>query len=235
MRRLNLLASVGIITFLSLSTANAATCASEDGGGALNGQCSSAPAKFIQTINAMRLARLNDDNSITFVEMGTTPQAFDFASVTAGADIGNYISGIAIPDGTYVAVSPILDEMATVSGDVTVDGMYCRSTPAGANAVAGTVGDYTYDYLTGSPHVSGSDAAYDYGTAGATEQYINGDGDLVIVQKVTPFTITTGVESNVLIEVRFNADQAMDFSFNGSECTEVHLGALDGQFITTVN
>lgn len=235
MRKLNLFASAAIIALISVADANAVSCSSEDGGGALNGQCTTVPTKFIQTMNSMRLVRLNDDNTTTFVEVGSDDQAFDFASVTAGADVGNYLAGVEIPEGTYVAISPILDNMATVAGDVTVDSMYCRTTPSGFNATAGTVGDYTYDFTIGSPFSTSNDASYDYDTAGATEQYLNGDGDLVIVQKVTQFTVSPDATTNVTVEVRFDADEAIRFEFNGTECIRAELGELDGQFTTTVN
>ncbi len=114
-----------------VSLAHAATCESEDGGGALSGQCSTEPQKFIQTINQMRLMRLNEDNSITFVDLGGTARSFDFASVSAGSALGEFIGQEVPPDGTYVGISPVIDPMATISAEVTVDGMYCRTTSSG--------------------------------------------------------------------------------------------------------
>lgn len=124
--RLYLAVSLGVL--LSCSAALAAPCSSEDGGaGGFSGQCSVEPNNFIQTINAMRLLRDNGDGSYTFVDMTTTPAAYDFASVSAGGALGNLLAGSDVPDGTYVAMSPILDRMATLNASTSVDGMLCRT------------------------------------------------------------------------------------------------------------
>jgi hypothetical protein len=214
----------------------AATCASEDGGAPLNGQCSTLPNKFTQTIKQIRLMKLNNDNSITFVDMGGSPQSYDFASVSAGSALGDFIGAQIPPDGTYVGISPVIDPMAAINAEVTVDGMYCRTTSTGFSSMAGTPADYTYDFTVGSPFSSSNDASYDYSTAGSEEEWLNGSGDVVIAKKFSsPIVVNAANPPDVSINIAFDAAEAADFSFNGAECTGALLGALQATFTTVTN
>ena len=126
MRAAGLVAAL-LVAMMGVSSAQAASCASEDGGAPLNGECTTLPESFVQTILAMRMMKLNDDGSITFVDSGGGVSAYDFASVSAGAVLGDFVNAESLPDGTYVGVSPVIDPEATIRASVTVDGRPARS------------------------------------------------------------------------------------------------------------
>lgn len=64
----------------------------------------------------------------TVVEFGHA-QNFDAASVSAGNDIGNYISGATLTPGTYVAVRPTISRDISVATQVTTrDGRSCNGS-----------------------------------------------------------------------------------------------------------
>lgn len=61
----------------------------------------------------------------TVVEFGHA-QSFDAASVSAGNDIGNFISGATLTPGTYVALRPTISQDINVATQVTTrDGRSC--------------------------------------------------------------------------------------------------------------
>lgn len=222
------LLSATLLMLLASLPAQAASCTSEDGGGMLTGECTTSANSFVQTINAMRLLRDNGDSTYTFVDVGASPTAFDFASVSAGGDLGALLSGATVPDGTYVAMSPIIDKMATINASVTVDGMDCRTDSGGYSNDGGSATDYTYDFTIGSPFSSGSDATYDYASAPAEYEYLNGDGDLTIVKKFsTPFIVNSTSTENMTIEMAFDAADAASFRFEEGSCVAANLGPLN--------
>lgn len=228
MTALRLAAPAALFFALLLAPAAfAATCASEDGGGVLNGNCTTSATKFEQTINGFRLLRDNGDSTYTFVVIPVTPTAYDFASVSAGGFLSNLIDGQDIPDGTYVAMSPIIDKMATLNSSVTVDGMSCKTGPSGFVPSSGAGTDYTYDFTAGSGISTSSDGAYDFGSASDTEQWLDSGGDLVIVKK---FPSPISSSSNVTLTMVVDAAEAADFHFTAGDCSDVFMGPLGVTF-----
>src|SRR5438132_958657 len=62
------------------------------------GYCMGPASRLDLTIHAFQLRRMGDQVLVTIAQ---NPQAFDFASVTANTDIGQYASALQIPYGTY--------------------------------------------------------------------------------------------------------------------------------------
>lgn len=72
-----------------------------------------------------------EDSSGTVTWMGS-PTEFDAASVSAGSDMGTFVSGGVLADGTYVAVRPKVNRTFQVTANIlTQDGRLCSGSASG--------------------------------------------------------------------------------------------------------
>ncbi len=127
-----------VLLFLGFcfSRANAQGCSpAPPGGGSLppccatsdmsaGGECMAPATQYQFTIFSFGFEKSDG----TVVEFGQ-PQGFDAASVSSGNDIGNYISGVALTPGTYVAVRPTISSDITAAVQATTrDGRVCSGS-----------------------------------------------------------------------------------------------------------
>lgn len=88
------------------------------------GICSAPAQTYKFTIDSFGF----EDNNGTVVSLGS-PTVFDAASADASNVMGKFISGVALPAGTYVAVRPSIQLSQTVSTNVTtLDGRTCSGS-----------------------------------------------------------------------------------------------------------
>jgi hypothetical protein len=196
-----------------------------------NGTCTATASNYEMTMKSMRLRK--DDGS--FVTIASGDATYNFASVSAGASVGSYITSGTIPPGTYTAISPILDKDITVAGSVTLSGggtPTCR-TGTGDITDGGAAQDEIFD-MSSSPGISSGTDAVEGQSDG---QYMNGDNDFVIIDStVTGFPITVGEGTSLTftMTIGIGASATYDWSGGGgSTCTDSYPGELDVQLAAT--
>lgn len=88
------------------------------------GECMASATQYRFTIYSFGFEKSDG----TVVEYGNA-RSFDAASVNAGGDIGNYISGAPLTPGTYIAVRPTISRDFSVAARVTTrDGRTCSGS-----------------------------------------------------------------------------------------------------------
>jgi len=212
----NFKVAAGIIFLLTSPLANAEVCGGADDevdccdtvASTANVTCA-IPANNKYLFSLRRFGFENSDGGIFWV--GSVTQ-FDAAKSDIGATMGNFVSGVSLPVGTYVAVRPELDLNFTVNGSglSTTDDVACT-----------TGGDRA--------EIFGDDGEEDIPTCAAepnADECDTGDGYVRIRDtQMGNFTITS--TSSPTIDFKFDVGTALFFTANGGACTFEDLGVLD--------
>ncbi|MDX1949995.1 MAG: hypothetical protein SFT90_05805 [Rickettsiales bacterium] len=242
-RRLILLV-LAVLEFLPMN-ANADWTGPDDGSGYwgppfchtrpadFTGICMGEPEEFSFDIKKFRLRKASDQ---TFFDLSTATQTFDFASASAGTQLGNYVSGVAVPAGTYDAMSFVAGVDIVIRGSVALDGgsgPTCRTAPSGISTDGGAAQDFVasnnntplFDVIT-----SGSDEVEGAATGGSLEiNYINTDGDLVFVGNTiggVSFPITINDGNSLTFNFSMRPVKGIVFEFINGVCQEAFSGDM---------
>jgi len=101
---------------------------------------SGTPTKYVIKLKTLKL--LNEDDAWVTVYSGTSP-GLDIASVVSGSNqyVGEFLSGLEVPDGTYTSAMVQPDTTfilkGTVDGRGTDGGSHMGSTEWGCTSIAG--------------------------------------------------------------------------------------------------
>ncbi|HCR85655.1 MAG TPA: hypothetical protein DIV86_03150 [Alphaproteobacteria bacterium] len=165
------------------------------------GICMGEPDEFSLTLVQFRLRKESDKS---FVDLASAPQAFDFASATAGAELGDFASGATVPAGVYDAMSFVAETDVVIRGSVTLNdgaGPRCRTTSSGVATDSSPAENYTasnnytplFEQITsGSDEVEGIQAG-----PGIEIDYVNSNNQLVHINDTLggvsfPITVVDG-------------------------------------------
>lgn len=150
----------------------------------------------VASVYKITITKMELHNGSSWVEVfsGTSAE-IDIASVSAGSSIGNILSGLTIPDGTYTQVRTTASANITLSG--TDGGFYTTAT-------TNTVGDDTGCVATGNVLLEAECAA----VVGTTPQ------------NTTTFSAPiTALNNNLSHKIRVNFDVSAALTYNGGAGT----------------
>ncbi len=178
------------------------------------GQVCFAPAnnKYQFTLNRFGLE--SDDGTILFSGSLTT---FNAASVTAGADLGNFISSASVPLGTtIVAVRPEVSKTFTVNGSGQSEHTTTGATPVNCSSGGDQTGTLTVDENnTTIPSCSTSPSAAQCETS---------DG-FIRIRETSLGTFTVGT-APITIQFDFDVGSGLVFTYGNDACTFAKMGPL---------
>ena len=150
----------------------------------------------VASVYKITITKMELHNGSSWVEVfsGTSAE-IDIASVSAGSSIGNILSGLTIPDGTYTQVRTTASANITLSG--TDGGFYTTAT-------TNTVGDNTGCVATGNILLEAECAAI----VGTTPQ-----------NTTTFSTSIIALNNNLSHKIRVNFDVSAALPYNGGAGT----------------
>ena len=215
----NFKTAAGIIFLLTSPLANAETCGGADDdydccdtvASTANVTCV-IPANGKYLFSLRRFGFENSDGDIHWVGSETE---FDAASANIGSTMGGFVSGVPLPDGTYVAVRPELKLTFTINGSglSTTDNVAC--TTGGDRT--GDLGDVYVTEKMDFPTCAAEPNAFECDT---------GDGYMRIRDdQLGNFTISS--TSTPTIDFKFDVGTGVLFTANGGACTFKSMGFLD--------
>lgn len=161
----------------------------------------------------MKKARLRNSVTQEWVTAGEGDLSVNIASVEAGQLAAGYVSGAAIPEGTYDQIE------VTLSRDMTVKASYADT----GNAFGGGADKVYYTTSTanddGSIDTSTSSGSYAEGTSKIPTDVVGVDATAGTFTKVynipSPGTITVSKGSSQRVRVKFNVTSAVTFQGGG--------------------
>ncbi len=168
-----------------------------------NGDKCQAPASMYKfTIQKFGFER--DDGQIFYFG---SPLEFDAASVSAGQTVANYLSGAALPFGTYVAVRPIISISQTIAGGPynVGGGMTCQQAQTTQNRV------------DNGGHVCANDADYQCTDGGYWRVRDTSLGNMVI-----------SPTSTLTIKFDFDVSKGINYINNAGVCGAAIGDGVDG-------
>ena len=115
-----------------------------------NGAVCQGPASMYK-FGIVKFGFERDDGQIFYFG---SPIEFDAASVTAGQTVANYLAGVSLPNGTYVAVRPVITQSQTIAG-----GPYALLDGGGAPLTCQQAAT-TQNRVDNGGHVCANDADY---------------------------------------------------------------------------
>ncbi|OIO34449.1 MAG: hypothetical protein AUJ70_01045 [Candidatus Omnitrophica bacterium CG1_02_40_15] len=160
----------------------------------------------------MKKARLRNSVTLEWVTVGEADLSVNIASVNAGELAAGYVSGSAIPEGTYDQIEVTLDRDMTVKASYTDSG----------NIFAGGAGTIYYTTSTagvgGSIQASNSAASYTEGTCKvpSTVSGVDTTADTYTKTYNLPSTITAAKGSTQKVRVKFDVTGATTFEQTGA-------------------
>jgi hypothetical protein len=229
----------------SFSAANADWSGPDDGSGYwgpafcdtkpsdFTGICTATPTVFRFTINQFRLRKSNDQ---TFFNLASGPQTFDFTSASAGAELGSFVAGVAVPPAEYDAMSFVAEQNVVIKGSTALNsgaGPTCRTSASGVSTDGGAAEEYVasnnntplFDVIVaGSDEVEGAQTG-----PGIEINYINPSNELVFVGDTiggVSFPITTTTTSILNFRFSMRPVKGIVFEFNNGVCTDAFSGDL---------
>lgn len=220
-----------------LSTSNAYSfgndlCSSKDNNYA--GSCDGAATEFNMTMKGFRLRKSGTNE---FVTITTNQATYNFAAVNAGETVASYLTDGTIPNGTYDAVSPILAPTISVSGSTALNngsGPACRIATSGSITDGGPVQLKTYSMDTDAGTADGTDAVEGMNRV-TDQQYINGDGDFVLVDSnITGFPITVSDGNTISFVMSISVAKSVTYGYNGTNCTSSSPAGVEVSLSATV-
>lgn len=165
------------------------------------------PTEYLVTVNSCEVST----DGTTFVSLWDTPRSLDIATVAGGssATVGDFISDLFIPTGTYTSVRCVIDDVITVTGSVVesgsgdtwfttsgsldcsgLPGSNCvgsfpdNTAPAESTAITIPGGDMTVTIPLGAglPVTAGGDASFqlDFDIDGALELFTFGSDRIIV-------------------------------------------------------
>ncbi len=200
------LASIGF--FASTDGARAQlTCTDPDFAA---GTCTGEADFYEFTVKAFKLRRTDNDET---VDLTPGEKTFNAASVTAGADVGEYASGAAIDATEYDEFIVILGKTMSVRGSVTTDDARpCRTFTTGSADDGGTAENISENIPS---------------------QFLNADDDAEFTATQTELPddlpLTVGEGQGVNIRIAFDVGSGVLYTFSASSpfnCTAADLGPL---------
>ncbi len=206
----------------------------EDEPNNFNGICTATPDKFEFTLVQIRLRNAEDKS---FVNLATAPQSFDFASASAGAELGDFVSNANVPSGTYDAYGFIGNGDITIKGETTLNngsGPRCRTTTSGVATDSAAAEDYVtdsndtplFDVIgSGSDEVEGS-----VDGPGLEIDYINSSNQFVFIGDYltgTSFPITVTDGQTLTFSFSMRPVKGIVFEWDGAgNCTAAYSGDM---------
>lgn len=172
-----------------------------------------------------------EDGTVVWIVNQT--QEFNAAGKNVNAEMGSYVFNGALPEGTYKAIVPIIDENFHVSAlddfKYHIDGgggglMAPPSTPpASVHHQMGTIGMSNCDATTRLP------------TGGNTECYHAGTGSMIILHSdgFAPFTI--GPNTTVALQMGFDTSKGFEVAIDGGGTASHQLGSLNVTMIPSTS
>ena len=168
------------------------------------------PSIYKVTINKVELY-----NSTTgeWVTVGEGEMTFDIASVNAGAIVGGYVSGKAIPEGTYTKMRVTVSRHMRIKATINVSGTdyYTTSTSqtfnlGGGNQVTAVIGSSNVSLYSEGEVVTPSQSSGEH-------YQVNGDYFTDTQTFPSPFIVKKGITKKVII--KFNVTDSGSF-YDGS-------------------
>jgi len=232
-----LMVTTTLSSFLLLSNQSHAfgndLCTTKSSGSSFT--CDGVADNFYMTMKGFRLRKSGTDE---FVVITTNEATYDFAASGAGETVGSYLTDGYIPPGTYDAVSPILGPTMTVGGSTTLSGggSPCRTTTSGYSTDGGSAENRDYDFDGDGGFSSGSDAVEGMNRS-SDEQYINGDGDFVLVDSsVSGFPITIEDGDVISFTMNISVAKSVSYEYNSSgTCTSAYPAGVEVNLSATIN
>lgn len=180
------------------------------------------------TVYEVTMTKVEFKNSAgSYVVLAEGNATFDIAAATAGAAVGSFASGQALPAGTYTHIRFTLSRTFGLTGSIADagSGQPCRTGTA--NGIAGTlnggaitgVGDGTTDGAAGTkqsvPIPTGAAVTTALTTMGITE--VGGVGGSAIQMEVAaPFTLPANATVMPSLRIDFDVANAMEFLTTGA-------------------
>lgn len=189
-----------------------------------SGQCTTSASSYKMTMKAMRLRRSSDS---TFFTIATGSTTFDAASVSAGATIGAFASGADVEQGTYDAISPILDTSWSFAASTTGGSAgSCATSAAGVTPGSVTAVEQAVD-------MAALFIAYpDYQPSDLT---ISGSDVTIVDTEQASLPVTVAANQAMTIDVQFDVSSAAEFSYAAGTCNGTNLGQLGVTITFTTN
>ena len=174
-----------------------------------------APANTKYEFSIKRFGFEKSDGTIEWIGAS---QTFNAASTSIAADMGNFVTGETLPNGTYIAVRPEVAQSFTVNGG----GQSGHQTTDSGSANCSSGGDQTQTLSTDDqnnplPTCSVSPNA---------DNCLTGDGFLR-VRDTSLGTFTISSDSALTIRFAFDVGSGLMFFANGGACTFVSMGPLN--------
>lgn len=181
-------------------------------------------AKYEVTVKKVEIFNSTTNSWFT---LASTPKTFDIASVSAGAAVGDMISGVIPPAGTYTQVritvgSEFKIKACNSTGNQCTSGTYSSPPHTLASANAGsmaTASEVTVDIDFSDSGTIGISACP------ATPQcYADGGDSLVVTENLGPITVGPGSLPKS-ISISFNLDNVFTYQNPGVGVYIINPGA----------
>jgi len=185
-------------------------------------------AKYEVTVKKVEIFNSTTNSWFTLT---STPKTFDIASVSAGAAVGDMISGVIPPAGTYTQVRITVGSEFKIKA-CNSTGNQCTSgqlPPGGANTTPHTLAAANAGSMAAASEVTVDIDFSDSGTIGisacpATPQcYADGGDTLVVTENFGPFTVGPG-STPKSISISFNLDNVFDYMNPGGAAHIINPG-----------
>lgn len=206
------------------------------------GICTATPERFSFTLSQFRLRKMEDKS---FVNLASAPQEFDFASASAGSQLGNFASGANVPAGVYDAFSFVGLENITMRGEATLNGgsgPRCRTTTSGV----ATDGSPAQNYVVSSNETplfdaigEGSDEVEGQAEGPNIEiNYLNSSNQFVFIGDSilgTTFPLTINDGQSLTFDFSMRPVKGIVFEWDGAgNCTAAYSGDMQIRISATV-
>ena len=163
--------------------------------------------KKIELCTAAPLADEHDTTCTGAVVVGTGDTTFDISSVTAGADVGNFVSTAGLPIGTkFTHAKPTMNREFTIKGYAEADSnCFCRTE---SDSTYGSVNKY-YALQWGVCEANATDAANNrlgINTTTPTKALtvtgdISGSGDLNVNGNITGSSVSASIGKFTTVDI----------------------------------
>ncbi len=212
---------IALIFFIVPFSINAETCGGADGMTCCSDLAASAgnagtmcvtPANNKYSFTLKRFGFEAADGTITWAGTETT---FNAASASVGAAMGSFVSGQALPIGTYVAVRPEVKTTFTVNTD---------STSTSNSVACSSGGDQVEDLATSMTAMGMTIASCD--SSPNADMCDLGDGFLRM-RDTSMGDITITAASSPTITFSFDVGSGALFTLGNGTCTYSAMGPMD--------
>lgn len=187
-----------------------------------SGTCTTGADVYSFTMKEMRLRKTDG----TFVSIVSSDMTFDAASVSAGAQMGAYVSGAPVPPASYDAMSPTLGKDWSFSGS---------TTGGAAGSCASTAGGFSVN--TGDQATRVVDlAAFFLANPGSvpSDMTVTADG-MTIIDASSGLQVTVNNGQSLAINIQFDTGTGTQFTYVNGTCQDASMGELGVTVTLTTN